>query len=231
MKDYFELDGIFYDLNELLIARLRASFPHRVLLYLQSFASEDYSFDQSYALGLFRSPQPTNLDTHSTDQADLDYKESANITATSETEVLQDIEFILSEPRLHDSIIEGLCDIGLQLRIRADGTYTTYLSKVRVSLYSRDQSGNDTAILSNKTYTLDTPVSHSADSWDDMVAIKFHENIARTVVPDDNRLVLRVEVFGYVSDASATNNKVRLYFSRGSAESYILLPIIEGLSP
>ena len=45
MKDYFELDGIFYDLNELLIARLRASFPHRVLLYLQSFASEDYSFD------------------------------------------------------------------------------------------------------------------------------------------------------------------------------------------
>ena len=74
MKDYFMLDGVTYALNELLTTRLRASFPHRVLLYLQSFASEDYSFDQSYALGLFRSPQPTNLDSHATDQADLDYK-------------------------------------------------------------------------------------------------------------------------------------------------------------
>jgi len=231
MKDFFMLDGVTYALNELLTARLRASFPHRLLLYLQSFGSEDYSFDQSYALGLFRSPQPTNLDTHSTDQSDLDYKESSNITATSETEVLQDIEFILSEARLRETVLEGACDIALQLKIRADGTYTTYLSKVRVSLFSRDEDGNDTAILSNKTYTFDTPVSHSANSWDDMVAIKLHENISRTVLPDNHRLVLRVEVFGYVSSASATNNKVRLYFSRGSAESYVLLPIIEGFSP
>lgn len=231
MKDFFMLDGVTYALNELLTSRLRASFPHRLLLYLQSFGSEDYSFDQSYALGLFRSPQPTNLDTHSTDQSDLDYKESANITATSETEVLQDIEFILSEARLRETVLEGACDIALQLKIRADGTYTTYLSKVRVSLFSRDEDGNDTAILSNKTYTFDTPVSHSANSWDDLVAIKLHENISRTVLPDNHRLVLRVEVFGYVSDASATNNKVRLYFSRGSAESYVLLPVIEGFSP
>ena len=228
MKDFFTLDGETYNLNELSAARLRQSLPNRILLYLQSFASEDYSFDKSYSYGLFRSPQPSNLDKHETEQSGLDYVESSNITNTSEDEILGDIEFILSEARLRELVLEGTAEIAAQLRICADGTYTTYLTKVRANLFRRDSDGNDTAILSNKIYDFDTNVSHSADGWDDKVAIKIHADISRAVVPQDERLVLRLEVFGYVSNASASNNKCRLYFSRGSTDSYLILPVIEG---
>jgi hypothetical protein len=177
---------------------------------------------------MFRSPQPTNLDLHATEQTLLDYKESLNITGTSEAEVISDFEFVMPEARERETIIQGPCEIGLQLRIRGDGTYTTYLTKARVNLFKRTSAGVDTAIITNAEFDLDTEVSHSADSWDDMIGIKLHSAIAETVLLAADRLVLRVEVFGYVSNASATDNKIRLYFSRGSAESYMYLPIDEG---
>lgn len=225
---YIVLNGITYDLEQLRVARLRKSFFKQVLFYLQSFGSENYTHDQAYTHGMFRSPQPTNLDLHATEQTLLDYKESLNITGTSEAEVISDFEFVMPEARERETIIQGPCEIGLQLRIRGDGTYTTYLTKVRINLFKRTSAGVDTAIITDAEFDLDTEVSHSADSWDDMIGIKLHSAITETVLLAADRLVLRVDVFGYVSNASATDNKIRLYFSRGSAESYMYLPIDEG---
>ena len=198
-------------------------FPQQ-LYYLQSFGSEDYTFDKAYTHGLFRQPQPTNLDQHATEQSSLDYHESANLTNTASAEVISDKEYILKEARKADTVIEGPCEIGLQLRIRGDGTYETSLDKVRVNLYKRDLSGNDTAIISNLEYDFDTAPTHSADSWDEKIGIKLHSNITKTTLKSADKLVLKVEVFAFVDNASATDNKVRLYFSRGSGESYLYLP-------
>ncbi|RLG32920.1 hypothetical protein DRN97_06240 [Methanosarcinales archaeon] len=196
------------------------------LYYLQSFGSENYTFDKAYTHGLFRMPQPANLDKHETEQALLDYKESSNITSTEETEVISNFEFILKELRSRKTIIQGPFECGFQLRIRGDGTNTTYLTKLRFSLYKRTEAGVDTAIIEDAEYAFDTPVSHQANDWDDKVGVKLHEDISLTVLPADERLVGSVDVLGYVSDAAASNNKIRLYFSRGSiAESYIYLPI------
>ena len=201
-------------------------FPQQ-LYYLQSFGSEDYTFDKAYTHGMFRQPQPTNLDKHETEQTLLDYKKSSNITATSSTEVISDFEFILKEARKADTVIEGPCAIGLQLRIRSDGALaTTTLDKVRVNLYKRDSSGNDTVIIENREYEWDTAQTHAANSWDDKIGAKIHENITKTTLKKDDKLVLKIDVFAHVS-AAGTNMAARLYFSRGSSESYVYLPIDE----
>lgn len=198
------------------------------LYYLQSFGSDSYTFDKAYTHGMFRDPQPTNLDAHATEQTLLDYKVSSNITNTTSAEVITDFEFILEEPNKADMVIEGPCTIGMQLRIRGDGTYETSLDKVRLTLFKRDTSGNDVATsLENKDYEFGTAITHSADSWDDMVAIKLRDSITKTTLKKADRLVLRVEVFAHVDNVSATDNLVRIYFSRGSAESYVYIPISE----
>ena len=200
--------------------------PH-VLYYLQSLCSRDYTHDKSYDHALLDHPQPTNLDKHETEQSLLDYKESSNITATSESEEITNYEFIQIEKRKADTTINGTAEIGLQLRIRGDGTYITTLDKVRVNLYKRTTGGVDTALITDKEYDFDTGPTHSADSWDDKIGIKIHEDITKTTLDKDDRLVLRIEVFAHVNNASATDNKVRLYFSRGSGESYLYLPVDE----
>lgn len=198
-----------------------------VFYYLQSLGSRDYTHDKSYDHALLEHPQQTNLDKHETAQSLLDYKESSNITATSESEEITNYEFIQLEKRKAGTVINGTTEIGLQLRIRGDGTYTTTLDKVRVNLFKRTTGGVDTALITDKEYDFDTGPTHSADSWDDMIGIKIHEDITKTTLDVDDRLVLRIEVFAHVSNASATDNKVRLMFSRGSAESYLYLPVEE----
>jgi len=227
-----QLDTVLGDLDTAITTDLRTSTFDQILFYLQSFGSEDYTHDQAYTHGMFRNPQPANLDQHAVEQSLLDYKESLNISgagSTTEAEVITDFEFVCKDTIKKNLIIQGPAEIALQLRIRGDGTYTTYLDKVRINLFKRTAAGADTALIANAEYDFDTAVSHSADSWDDKVGIKLHPLIAATTLLTTDKLVLRVEVFGHVSNASATDNKIRLYFSRGSSESYIYLPVYEGL--
>lgn len=202
--------------------------PQR-LYYLQSLGSLDFVHDKAYTHAILRTPQPTNLDKHEAGQSLLDYKESSNITDIETAEVITDFEFIDIEDRKGDTIVFGPFMVGLQLRIRGDGTYTTFMDSVRVTLFSRTSAGSDTTIFTS-TFTWDTAPSHSADSWDDKVGAALRGNIPKKYTIDKNsRLVLRVEVFAHASSASATDNLVRLYFSRGSSESYIYLPMDEVL--
>jgi len=215
-------------------SRVPLAVPERWALVGNWVGSEPYTHGStSYNYVLKSSPIPANLDTSGADQADKDYKESANITSTDTdgVEVISDFEFVLMEERLTDLKLQGMAHAACALKIRGDGTYTTYCKKVVFTILKRDSGGNDTS-LATHTYTFDTTPSRSADSYGDVFSAYMHKAIStEQTISTTDTIVLRIEVFGYVSNASATDNKIRLYFSRGSWDTYVILPISSEVLP
>ena len=201
----------------------RNSIPNEIYFVLQSLGSGAYTHNASFDHAMLSNPVNSNLDNNNFNQSLLDYKESTNITSVTKTEVISDYEFIALEDRLTNTILNGTAEIGLQLAIRGDGTYITTLDEVRLNLFKRTSGGVDTAIITDKLYTFDTGPTYTANENDDKIGVKTYSDIAETTLNEADRLVLRVEVFAHVNNASATNNKARLYFSRGSYESYMIV--------
>jgi uncharacterized membrane protein len=212
------------------VVRTPKSLPQELLLYAQWWGDHTpYSHGGStYTRILSRDPQPANLSTASTGVATDDYEESANITSLTKTEVIIDKDFILIDARKADLILNGTVKAVASVACRGDGTYTTYIDSVRFTLLKRTSAGVETQ-LAQEEYTFATSPSQSAASYASAVSAQMVKDISETIIETTSTIILRIEVFGHVNNVAASNNKIKLNFTRGSADTYLILPVDEVL--
>jgi len=198
-----------------------------VMLYAQTLGSETYSHDTSYSLCLVRNPQSISFETLSLNQSAYDYAESSSITSLKETEVITDTEFIMIDKRKARTVINGTIEMTSSVRLLGDDTYTTYIDKINMHLLKRDSSGNDTQIVFG-SYEWSTAPSTSAAVWSDLITATVRVDTSENVsLLSTDRLVYRIEVFGHVDSASASDNKIRLYYTRGTDQTFVFVPVDE----
>ena len=200
------------------------AFPKQIVLYAQSLANDNISFNgSSYNRILSLNPLPSNYDNNSNFVPNLDYKESDAITNTSEQKII-DEEFLLLDRFYNKLKIAGTQKVVADATCKGDGTATTYLSKINFKLYQR---GPNESLIAEVTYNLSNTLAQTADSYADSVAFYKHINIDPPIELNASNLPsLVIQVYGYVN-VSGASNKVKLNFARGSADTYMILNILE----
>lgn len=212
------------------IATAPRSIPRYLRLAAQNIGEEtwtlpDGSTTTSYILA--REPVPASLANAS------DYIEQAVTDTSSALQI--DQRFVWAENQLlgyyssisdalDSLVVEGTAPIVLKVGALGDGTHATYIDQIQVSLEVLDSSGTYTQkALSD--ITLSTPLSNDTTSW---VTWDWYclLNLSRTEILATENIVLRVRLYGYM-DTGGTSQAVRLYFTRGSTDSFVDIPLDE----
>lgn len=182
-----------------------------------------------YKRTLELSPKPANLSTSTADVSGDDYQ-SYDILATDLAKALiMTKEFALAYNAKTDPItIQGNARCVTTVKCKGDGTRTVYIDSVTMYLYRETNGGVRTLLLSEEYPNSGAGLlSTAVAAYTDPITASAIGAIAATTIATTDILVLKVEVYGHVSGAFAINDAIRLYFSRGSAETYIELPVLE----
>jgi len=193
--------------------------PKGFFLYCQELGDDshtlpDGSTTTTYAL--LRRPLPTDA------EASSDYEEKA-VTDTSEA-VQIDRRFVLPDPLVDTLLLIGAAYAHITATVKGDGTYATYITKVTFDLETVDSNNTYTSFAS-KTITFSTAISTTSTSHQYHYIPALLE-ISQTEVPVTEEVVLRIRIYGYM-DTGGTSQAIRLYYTRGSADSYVELPVLE----
>lgn len=184
--------------------------------------------------GLYRrtlelSPKPANLSSSTADVVKYDYQSYDIVGATDTAKILVlTKEFALGyNAKTKSTTIEGNCRCVTTVKCKGDGTRTVYIDSVKFYLYretvggartllgSEEYPGAGTGLVSTSVAAYTDPVTASA-----MFAIA-----AGTTLSTTDILVLKIEVYGHVSANNNVSDAIRLYFSRGTADTFVELPI------
>lgn len=211
--------------------RIETTLPKTIVLYGQWYGHRNaYSFGgKTYNYILTRETQPKYLSRFNTGLANIDYIQSANITATSKTEVITDTDFIMSDVLLSPLIIQGTLKAEAYLSIRGDSIYTTYLDSVRITVLKKTSAGTETQIVQEEyPRTEDQPLrSQLYDYFIPRIKVNLIKDVPETIIAVGETIVLRFEVFGHSENAAASHNAIGLLFSRGSSFMEVILPVIQ----
>lgn len=214
------------------IALAPRSVSRRLRLYAQHIGEDtwylpDYTTTTKHVLT--REPVPASLAN-----AD-DYIEAA-VTATSSTLAIDQRFYLadlpptqiepegIAQAQYESFVFEGTVRVVARVGAKGDGTYATYIDRIVISLEKVDDQNNYTSIFT-KDITLSTPLSNSSTSWQtwDWQILR---NIDRQLLRADEQLVLRIQIYAYM-DSGGTDQAVRLYFTRGSQDTFVDLPMDE----
>jgi len=180
--------------------------------------NDAYPWGSTHTYLLMENPSPSDLED--SDTSDLDYEEKTGITDTSEALQI-DKTFVLADlvgrPRqIGAQAVRAVCSVSIARTGETDGNI--YWTKATFNLGVMDSSGNFTSKVS-----ADATPNFSTNSADYQTCSgqAFLDLSTGFTVAADERLALRVRVYGYI--ATTENAKMRLNCSRGSADSYIEL--------
>ena len=195
------------------------SIPKALFLYAQHLGNDSHTLPDGATTtkyALLRRPLAA-----STWEA-LDY-ETKNVTDTTEA-VQIDRRFVFADSLLDTLVVEGTAYAACRVGAKGDGTYNTYISQVQFDLETVDENNTYTSIVS-KTIDFATLKAVSSTSYD---TIDVHAllNLPESKIYTSRNLVLRLRISGYV-DADQTAGAIRLYYTVGSSDTYVELPVVE----
>lgn len=189
-------------------------------LYLQK-VGDVYTFGTvNPALLLLANPVPADLDK----DVNLDYEEKIGISDT--VEALQLDKYFVMVPAgvpvgaIDKLYTEGVARAVIGLAVKGNGTIATTLTKVAVDVGVIDEAGVFTSRQSG-----DTTPNYSTNSVTyQLLSAQALLNITgASVINKNERLCLRVRVFGHVASGNA--GAIRILCARGSADSYMEIPL------
>lgn len=184
---------------------------------------------KEYTHVLIRTPNELDLSNSEEYQSTLDFTESSNITSATKTEVISDTDFIMAAPLLSLLTISGRCKAIVNLACRGDNVYITYIDSCRMTIIKRTSAGVETE-LAQEEYPLEANqpvVSNQFEYYTNETTFSMTKNISETTINVGDSIILRVEVFGHVDNALASNNKIKLFFSRGHVNTALMLSVVE----
>jgi hypothetical protein len=183
-----------------------------------------------YIRTLILNPKTANLSSSSADVLDYDYKnydQAASVPGTAKALLLTK-EFALNYVRTQPVIVQGSARAVTTTKCKADGTHTFYVDSIKLYLYKDNQAGTRTLLFSEEYPNSGAGLlSTSGSSYTDPVTASAIGTITKTQIQITDILVLKIEVYGHVgANFGSTNDALRLYFSRGSAETFLELPAL-----
>lgn len=206
---------------------LRTSqFPKGYLLYAQHIGNDLHTLPNnasttSYTLS--RRPVPA-----STYEAN-DY-ETVNLTASfggsGNTTLLIDRRFYMVEQFPNVYYLAGIAHCSARVGAKGDGTYATNITNVKLSLETVNANGTYVALTDTKNISFSTPFSVSSTSWS-TIDVYAMLGINPTTMPTDVDLVYHLKVYGNAATSTPSGNSVRLYYTRGSSDTYVELSMEE----
>jgi hypothetical protein len=211
--------------------RIETTMTKSIFLYGQWYGDRDsFSFGgDSYNYILTREPIPKYLGTFNTGLANEDFISSANITSTTKTEVIADTDFILFDTLLSPLIIQGYLEAEVYLTVRGDSVYSTYLDSVRFTLLKKVSGGTETQITQEEypKTSLQPLISNLYNYSTPRLKVNFYKDVSETEIAVDEKLVLRLEVFGHSENALSSHNIISMLFNKGTSDLTLKLPVIQ----
>ena len=189
-------------------------------LYLQQ-VNDAYPWGQNPTYLLMEEPSPSDLDKDS----DLDYTEVDGLSNSSE-EVLLEKTFTYAPIKkigtMENSVqtLRGTARAVAMASIALDSCSTgvIYWTKAVFDLGEISPTG-DFVSLKTATSTPNFSVTNST-SYSSASAQAFLSDVNYTIGVN-NRLALRVKLYGYVNSGDSCTGKIKLHHARGSADSYL----------
>jgi len=201
------------------IAQAPRTTPRNIRLYAQHIGDDSWTLPDGTTttdMVLLRAPIPTALLNAN------DYTEQA-VTQTSSTLQI-DQRFVLAENFMQELTIDGLARVICRVGAKGDGTYATTLDRIILDIEKVDSAGTYTS-LASKDITLSTALSTTGTAWvtgDWQVLL----SISRQVIETTENLVLRARIYAYMA-TGGTAQAVRLYYTRGSGDTLVDIPVDE----
>lgn len=203
--------------------------PKRLFLYAQHLGNENYQFatyftPTSYYYVLLPRAVPTDL-------VNADDYEQQTVTELVETLKI-DRRFVMAYDPGQQFFMKGtaiaVCNVGA----KGDGAVNTNISKIIFNIERVDDNNTYISIV-EREIEINPPHSVSAAPWD-LVSIEGLLRIdhslralfqSSSVSERAERIVLRVRVYAYM-DPGGTAQAVRLYYTRGSDDTFLELPMM-----
>lgn len=211
--------------------QIKTSLPKSLVLIGQWYGYRDplVHAGKEYTHVLVRTPNELDLSNSEEYQSTLDYTESSNITSTTKTEVIADIDFIMAAQLLSLLTISGRCKAIANLECHGDNVYTTSIDSCRMTIIKRTSAGVESQ-LAQEEYPLEANqpvITNQFEYYTNETTFSMTKNITETTINVGDAVILRVEVFGHVNNVSASNNKIKLLFARGHVNTALMLSVVE----
>jgi hypothetical protein len=211
--------------------QVTTSLPKTVVLFGQylGYRAAYTHASSEYTHVLIRRSNEIDFSTNEDNLETVDFDVSANITGTSKTEVITNVDFITTAQFLQPLIISGRCSAVVNLSCRGDNVYTTSIDSCRLTILKRSSTGVETQLAQEEyPQVANQPIiTHQFEYYTIPISFTLTSNVSETSISNGDAVILRVEVFGHSSNASASNNKIKLHFKRGTVDTLLLLSVVE----
>lgn len=204
--------------------------PRRLFLYAQHLGNESYAFNEyappgtGYGYVLLPRSVPSDL---------VNANDFETQAVTQLVETLQiDRRFVLAQDIGRLFFMKGTAMVVCTVGAKGDAAAATNISRVTFDLERVDDQNIYDTILT-RTITL-TPVHSVVPVTYELVSVEALmrlDDSLRAQIEDDKdfargeRLSLRIRVYAYMA-AGGTAQAVRLYYTRGSSDTFLELPMV-----